>query len=39
MILLASLCYAVLTLFCLAVAGAVLWIIVTAIRPRKEMWR
>ena len=38
MILLASLCYAILTLFCLAVAGAVVWIIIWAVKPRK-VWR
>jgi len=39
MIFLASLCYAVLTLFCLAVAGAVVWLVWSVIKPKREVWR
>lgn len=39
MIFLASLCYAVFILFCLAVAGAVVWTVVRCFKSRKEMWR
>ena len=37
--LLASLCYAVCALFCLAVAGAIVWLVWLTIKPKREAWR
>lgn len=31
--LVAALCYAVLTLFCLAVAGGIVWLIISIVKP------
>lgn len=37
--LVAALCYALCILFCLAVAGAIVWLVWSVIKPRKEVWR